>query len=56
MESLAPVAAAHGVRVSVVVPGFVPDTSFGVFPDINRAHHPAASGPYAPRSPPTSSG
>ncbi|MFJ3793254.1 SDR family NAD(P)-dependent oxidoreductase [Kitasatospora sp. NPDC090091] len=48
MESLAPVAAAHGVRVSVVVPGFVPDTEFGVFPDINRRTIEAASGPYAP--------
>lgn len=48
MESLAPVAAAHGVTVSIVVPGFVPDTSFGVFPDINRATIQAASGPYAP--------
>jgi NAD(P)-dependent dehydrogenase (short-subunit alcohol dehydrogenase family) len=47
LESLAPVAAAHGVRVSVVVPGFVHDTSFGVFPDINRATIQAASGPYA---------
>jgi NAD(P)-dependent dehydrogenase (short-subunit alcohol dehydrogenase family) len=48
MESLAPVAAAHGVHVSVVVPGFVPDTNFGVFPDINRATIEKASGPYAP--------
>ena len=48
MESLAPVAAAHGVGVSIVVPGFVPDTSFGVFPDINRSTIQAASGPYAP--------
>ncbi|MFJ1703854.1 SDR family NAD(P)-dependent oxidoreductase [Kitasatospora sp. NPDC088346] len=47
MESLAPVAAAHGVRVSVVVPGYVPDTSFGVFPDIDRTTIQAASGPYA---------
>lgn len=47
MESLAPVAAAHGVRVSVVVPGFVPDTSFGRFPDVNRRTIQAASGPYA---------
>ncbi|MGV9267327.1 SDR family NAD(P)-dependent oxidoreductase [Kitasatospora sp. NPDC003701] len=47
MESLAPVAAAHGVQVSVVVPGFVPDTSFGVFPDIDRSTVRAASGPYA---------
>ncbi|MEV3982568.1 SDR family NAD(P)-dependent oxidoreductase [Nonomuraea sp. NPDC049758] len=48
MESLAPVAAAHGVRVSVVVPGFVSDTRFGIFPDINRKTIRAASGPYAP--------
>lgn len=48
MESLAPVARAHGVRVSVIVPGFVPDTNFGVFPDINRKTIEAASGPYAP--------
>jgi NAD(P)-dependent dehydrogenase (short-subunit alcohol dehydrogenase family) len=48
MESLAPVAAAHGVRVSVVVPGFVSDTAFGIFPDINRKTINAASGPYAP--------
>ncbi|MET8701335.1 SDR family NAD(P)-dependent oxidoreductase [Kitasatospora sp. NPDC004723] len=48
MESLAPVAAAHGVRVSVVVPGFVPDTGFGIFPDIDRRTIAAASGPYAP--------
>ena len=48
MESLAPVAGAHGVTVSIVVPGFVPDTSFGVFPDINRSTIHAASGPYAP--------
>lgn len=47
MESLAPVAGAHGVRVSVVVPGFVPDTDFGVFPDIDRTTIRAASGPYA---------
>jgi NAD(P)-dependent dehydrogenase (short-subunit alcohol dehydrogenase family) len=47
MESLAPVAAAHGVRVSVVVPGFVPDTEFGVFPDVNRKTIEAGSGPYA---------
>ncbi|HUR05221.1 MAG TPA: SDR family NAD(P)-dependent oxidoreductase [Nonomuraea sp.] len=47
MESLAPVAAAHGVRVGVVVPGFVPDTEFGIFPDINRETIRAASGPYA---------
>ncbi|MER6299040.1 SDR family NAD(P)-dependent oxidoreductase [Kitasatospora sp. NPDC001539] len=48
MEAFAPVAAAHGVRVSVVVPGFVPDTAFGVFPDIDRTTIEAASGPYAP--------
>jgi NAD(P)-dependent dehydrogenase (short-subunit alcohol dehydrogenase family) len=48
LESLAPVAAAHGVSVSVVVPGFVSDTSFGRFPDINRRTIQAASGPYAP--------
>jgi len=48
MESLAPVAEAHGVKVSIVVPGFVPDTNFGVFPDINRRTIEAASGPYAP--------
>jgi NAD(P)-dependent dehydrogenase (short-subunit alcohol dehydrogenase family) len=48
MESLAPVARAHGVKVSIVVPGFVPDTNFGVFPDINRRTIEAASGPYAP--------
>ncbi|MED7953957.1 SDR family NAD(P)-dependent oxidoreductase [Kitasatospora sp. NPDC058201] len=48
MESLAPVAGAHGVRVSVVVPGFVPDTRFGIFPDIDRTTIQAASGPYAP--------
>lgn len=47
MESLAPVAAAHGVRVSVVVPGFVADTEFGRFPDISRVTIQAASGPYA---------
>ncbi|MEV8633894.1 SDR family oxidoreductase [Streptosporangium sp. NPDC051023] len=47
MESLAPVAAEHGVRVSVVVPGFVPGTRFGVFPDVNRETIRAASGPYA---------
>jgi NAD(P)-dependent dehydrogenase (short-subunit alcohol dehydrogenase family) len=47
MESLAPVAEAHGVKVSVVVPGFVRDTSFGIFPDINRKTIEAASGPYA---------
>ncbi|BCJ76067.1 short-chain dehydrogenase/reductase [Catellatospora sp. IY07-71] len=48
MESLAPVAAAHGVRVSVIVPGFVLGTRFGVFPDINRRTIQAASGAYAP--------
>ena len=48
LESLAPVAAVHGVTVSIVVPGFVADTDFGVFPDINRATISAASGPYAP--------
>jgi NAD(P)-dependent dehydrogenase (short-subunit alcohol dehydrogenase family) len=47
MESLAPVAEAHGVKVSVVVPGFVPDTNFGVFPDINRKTIEAACGLYA---------
>jgi NAD(P)-dependent dehydrogenase (short-subunit alcohol dehydrogenase family) len=47
MESLAPVAAVHGVRVSVVVPGFVSDTQFGRFPDINRRTIQADSGPYA---------
>ncbi|WP_109509245.1 SDR family NAD(P)-dependent oxidoreductase [Nocardioides speluncae] len=47
MESLAPVAAAHGVAVSIVVPGFVHDTDFGRFPDINRTTIRAASGPYA---------
>ncbi|MET9954354.1 SDR family oxidoreductase [Streptomyces sp. NPDC006339] len=47
LESLAPVAEAHGVKVSVVVPGFVRDTSFGIFPDINRKTIEAASGPYA---------
>jgi len=48
MEALAPVALEHGVAVSVVVPGFVPGTSFGRFPDINRRTIQAASGPYAP--------
>ena len=48
MESLAPVAQAHGVKVSVVVPGFVPGTRFGVFPDINRKTIQAISGAYAP--------
>ncbi|MEV7601081.1 SDR family NAD(P)-dependent oxidoreductase [Kitasatospora sp. NPDC089797] len=48
LEALAPVAAAHGVRVSVVVPGFVPDTRFGIFPDVDRTTLRAASGPYAP--------
>ena len=47
MESLAPVAAAHGVAVSVVVPGYVSDTEFGRFPDINRRTIQAGSGPYA---------
>lgn len=47
MESLAPVAQAHGVRVCVVVPGFVSGTRFGVFPDINRGTIQAASGAYA---------
>lgn len=48
MESLAPVARAHGVAVSVVVPGFVPGTRFGHFPDINRKTIQAISGDYAP--------
>ncbi|MFB9238211.1 SDR family NAD(P)-dependent oxidoreductase [Plantactinospora siamensis] len=48
MESLAPVAAAHGVRVSIVVPGFVSGTRFGHFPDVNRRTIQAASGPYEP--------
>lgn len=48
MESLAPVAAVHGVKVSVVVPGFVLGTRFGVFPDINRKSIQAISGAYAP--------
>jgi NAD(P)-dependent dehydrogenase (short-subunit alcohol dehydrogenase family) len=47
MESLAPVAAAHGVTVSVVVPGFVADTEFGRFHDISRVTIQADSGPYA---------
>jgi NAD(P)-dependent dehydrogenase (short-subunit alcohol dehydrogenase family) len=47
LESLAPVAEAHGVRVSIVVPGFVPDTNFGYFPDVNRHTLQADSGPYA---------
>jgi NAD(P)-dependent dehydrogenase (short-subunit alcohol dehydrogenase family) len=47
LESLAPVAAVHGVRVSVVVPGFVKDTEFGRFPDVNRRTIQADSGPYA---------
>ncbi len=47
LESLAPVAAAHGVAVSVVVPGYVSDTEFGRFPDINRRTIQADSGPYA---------
>lgn len=48
MESLAPVAEAHGVKVSMIVPGFVQDTRFGHFPDINRKTIQADSGPYAP--------
>jgi NAD(P)-dependent dehydrogenase (short-subunit alcohol dehydrogenase family) len=48
MEALAPVALQHGVAVSILVPGFVPGTSFGRFPDINRRTIQAASGPYAP--------
>lgn len=47
MESLAPVARAHGVTVSVVVPAFVQGTRFGYFPDVNRRTIQAASGPYA---------
>lgn len=47
MEALAPVAAAHGVSVSIVVPGFVPDTQFGIFPDADRSTMQAASGVYA---------
>jgi NAD(P)-dependent dehydrogenase (short-subunit alcohol dehydrogenase family) len=47
LESLAPVAAVHGVRVSVVVPGFVQDTEFGRFPDVNRRTIQADSGTYA---------
>lgn len=47
MESLAPVAEAHGVAVSIVVPAFVRGTSFGIFPDVNRGAIQAASGPYA---------
>jgi NAD(P)-dependent dehydrogenase (short-subunit alcohol dehydrogenase family) len=47
LESLAPVAAVHGVRVSLVVPGFVKDTEFGRFPDVNRRTIQADSGPYA---------
>lgn len=47
MESLAPVAEAHGVTVSIVVPAFVRGTSFGIFPDVNRSTIQAASGPYA---------
>jgi NAD(P)-dependent dehydrogenase (short-subunit alcohol dehydrogenase family) len=47
MESLAPVAAVHGVAVSIVVPGYVSDTEFGRFPDINRRTIQASSGPYA---------
>jgi NAD(P)-dependent dehydrogenase (short-subunit alcohol dehydrogenase family) len=48
MEALAPVAGHHGVAVSVVVPGFVSDTNFGRFPDINHHTIEADSGPYAP--------
>ncbi|WP_063774149.1 SDR family NAD(P)-dependent oxidoreductase [Streptacidiphilus rugosus] len=48
MEALAPVVAVHGVRVSMVVPGFVRGTRFGIFPDVNRRTVEAASGPYAP--------
>lgn len=48
MESLAPVAKVHGVTVSVIVPGFVFGTHFGVFPDINRKTIQAISGDYAP--------
>jgi NAD(P)-dependent dehydrogenase (short-subunit alcohol dehydrogenase family) len=48
MEALAPVALQHGVAVSILVPGFVPGTSFGRFPNINRRTIQAASGPYAP--------
>ncbi|MGH3655252.1 MAG: SDR family NAD(P)-dependent oxidoreductase [Micromonosporaceae bacterium] len=47
MESLAPVAEAHGVTVSIVVPAFVRGTSFGIFPDVNRTTIQDASGPYA---------
>jgi NAD(P)-dependent dehydrogenase (short-subunit alcohol dehydrogenase family) len=47
LESLAPVAAVHGVAVSVVVPGYVSDTEFGRFPDIDRRTIQAGSGPYA---------
>ncbi len=47
LEALAPVAEAHGVAVSIVVPGFVADTDFGVFPDVDRTTIQAASGPYA---------
>jgi hypothetical protein len=35
------------VAVSVVVPGYVSDTEFGRFPDINRRTIEADSGPYA---------
>jgi hypothetical protein len=35
------------VAVSVVVPGFVSDTEFGRFPDVNRHTIQADSGPYA---------
>lgn len=48
MESLAPVAAEAGVTVSLVVPGPVRGTNFGIFPDVNRQTVLAASGPYAP--------
>ena len=56
MESLAPVAAAHGVTVSLVVPGFVSDTSFGMFPDVNRRTCRPPPARTRRRSPPTSSG
>lgn len=48
MESLAPVAAEAGVSVTLVVPGPVRGTNFGIFPDVNRQTVLAASGPYAP--------
>ena len=44
MEALAPVAAAQGVTVSIVVPGFVPDTSFGIFPDVEPLDDPGRVG------------